>query len=111
MPPWMQDIAEEIERATSQPVNHCIIIKYSDAKIHYAPPHSDKLDKLNLYGFFNFSFGVPRKFVVAEKDDTRCCCSRTRWTPKPTIVRQSKTQKPRTIRITTSNPVLFSKKE
>ena len=71
MPEWMADIAKEITESTGEPVNHAIVIAYADGKKNHAPPHHDKLDKGGKYGFFNFSFGSPREFVVADDDGNR----------------------------------------
>ena len=70
MPEWMIRIAECIP----EPVNHAIVIRYDDGKVTHAPPHQDKLDKEGRYGFWNYSFGEPRRFVITkaskgEEDD------------------------------------------
>lgn len=68
MPGWMKKMADLIREIYDEPVNHCIVIKYSDGVKNHAPAHSDKLDKQGKYGFFNFSFGEPRLFQVLDED-------------------------------------------
>ena len=65
MPDWMIEIAKSLP----EPVNHAIVIRYDDGMVTHAPPHNDKLDKEGKYGFWNYSFGVPRRFDVLDGDD------------------------------------------
>lgn len=62
MPPWMVEIADGIRRQHDEEVNHAIVIEYSDGRVHFAPPHKDKLPPGT--GFFVYSFGEPRCFQL-----------------------------------------------
>jgi alkylated DNA repair dioxygenase AlkB len=76
-PSWMEEIAKKIEAKYGEPVNHAIVIKYSDGEKHHAPWHHDKCDELGRKtgcmekgtGFFNISVGDPRTFQMGDEGD------------------------------------------
>jgi alkylated DNA repair dioxygenase AlkB len=71
-PSWMEEIAKRVEEKYGEPVNHAIVIKYSDGYENHAPWHHDKCEELGRKtgcmkrgtGFYNISVGVPRTFQM-----------------------------------------------
>jgi len=45
-PQWMEDIAKKVEARFGEPVNHGIVVKYSDGQKHHAPWHHDKSEEM-----------------------------------------------------------------
>ena len=73
-PSWMEEIAKRVEETYGEPVNHAIVIKYSDGYENHAPWHKDKAEEVKSKnncmkrgtGFYNISVGVPRTFELGE---------------------------------------------
>jgi hypothetical protein len=73
-PSWMEGIAQRVEETYGEPVNHAIVIKYSDGYQNHAPWHKDKAEEVKSKnncmkrgtGFFNISVGVPRTFELGR---------------------------------------------
>jgi alkylated DNA repair dioxygenase AlkB len=71
-PSWMEEIAARVEEKYGEPVNHAIVIKYSDGYENHAPWHHDKSEELGRKtgcmkrgtGFYVISVGVPRTFQM-----------------------------------------------
>ena len=74
-PSWMEEIAKRVEEKYGEPVNHAIVIKYSDGYENPAPWHQDKAEGVGntLHncmkrgtGFYVISVGVPRTFELGK---------------------------------------------
>ena len=73
-PSWMEEIAKRVEEEWGEPVNHAIVIKYSDGYENHAPWHKDKAEEVKSKnncmkrgtGFYNISVGVPRTFELGR---------------------------------------------
>jgi alkylated DNA repair dioxygenase AlkB len=73
-PSWMEEIAARVEEKYGEPVNHAIVIKYSDGYENHAPWHQDKSEDVTSknncmkrgHGFYVISVGVPRTFQMGK---------------------------------------------
>ena len=74
-PSWMEEIAKRVENEWGEPVNHAIVIKYSDGYENHAPWHRDKAEGVGNTrnncmnrgtGFYVISVGVPRTFELGK---------------------------------------------
>ena len=73
-PSWMEEIAKRVEEKYGEPVNHAIVIRYSDGYENHAPWHKDKAEEVKSKnncmkrgtGFYNISVGVPRTFELGR---------------------------------------------